>query len=110
MPTYDFSCQQCDESYEIIKSIHEYDGKDRCPKCNEIGHRIYSSKVSFIGTKVEDREFNVGLGKITKGKRHREELAKAMNIVGIGNEKTETIHNYFDRSREEARKKRYDDI
>ena len=109
-PTYDYSCQRCYESYIIIKSIKEYDGKDACPKCGEIGTRIISSKIHFVGAKVEDAEMNVGLGKVTKGKRHREELAKRMNVVEIGNESTDSIHKHFDSAREDARKKRYDDI
>ena len=109
-PTYDWQCQGCDESFITIESIKEYSGKSACPKCGKSGTRVISSKVHFVGSKVEDAEMNVGLGKVTKGKRHREELAKRMNVVEVGNESTDSIHKHFDSAREDARKKRYDDI
>lgn len=93
-----------------MKSIHDYDGKDPCPKCGTIGQRVLSSKIHFIGTKIEDAEYNVGLGAITKSKKHRDELAKRQNVVEIGNEKPETVHSVFDKGREEKRKKSWEDL
>lgn len=110
MPIYDYDCEKCDKEYEIIKSIKEYDGKDQCPTCGNIGKRKLSRNIYFTGTKVEDAEYNPAFGKVTKSKKHRDELAKRMNLVEIGNEKTETIHNVFDKAREDKRKKAYDDI
>lgn len=110
MPIYDYSCEKCDNEYEIIKSIKDYDSKDPCPTCGNIGSRLLSKDIFFTGTKIEDAEYNPGLGKITKSKKHREELVKSMNLVEIGNEKPETIHNIFEKSREEKRKKAYDDL
>lgn len=110
MPWYDYACEKCDKDYEIIKSIKEYDGQDPCPECGIVGSRKLSKNIFFTGTKIEDAEYNPALGTITKSKKHRDELAKRMNLVEIGNEKPETIHNIFDKSREEKRKKAYDDI
>lgn len=109
MPTYDYFCEKCDKNYETIVSIHQYDGKDKCPECGNIGQRIFSCKIEFIGTKVEDAEYNVGLGRITKSKRHRQELANQLGAVEIGNEKPETVFKHFDTQREEKLKKAYDD-
>jgi len=110
MPIYDYSCLKCDKNYEVIKSIKEYNGKDPCPTCGNVGDRRFSCRIEFIGAKVEDAEFNVGLGKITKGKRHREELAKQMGVVEVGNEKTDSIHKHFDKARDEKRQKAWDDL
>lgn len=110
MPTYDYQCQDCDAQYTTIKSIKEYDGLDTCPKCAKIGIRIISSGIHVIGAAVQNAEFNVGLGKVTKNKYHRDELAKRMNVVEIGNEKPDSVHKHFDSAREDARKKRYDDV
>lgn len=109
MPTYPYNCAKCQSDFEVIKSIKEYNGKDICPECGNIGQRIYVP-VIFYGEKVQNAEYNVGLGKITKNKQHREELAKRMNLVEIGNEKPEVIHKKFDNDREEKRKKSWDEI
>lgn len=110
MPTYEYFCEKCEKQYDEIKSIKEYDGKDRCPLCKSQGYRILSCNIQFIGEKVESPEYNPGLGMIVKNKKHRDEMAKRMNLVEIGNEKPDSIHNYFDKSREEKRKKAYDDV
>lgn len=110
MPLYEYFCEKCDIQYDIIKSIKEYKRDDQCPMCGNIGDRIFSKDITFLGTKIEDAEFNVGLGTITKSKKHRDELAKRMNLVEIGNEKPDTVHKIFDNARAEKRKKAYDDI
>ena len=34
MPTYDFHCAKCEETFSLILSLSEYDKKDySCPKC-----------------------------------------------------------------------------
>ena len=37
MPTYDFICDECEETFEVSISIKEYDKykKQTCPKCNK---------------------------------------------------------------------------
>lgn len=111
MPTYDFYCAKCDKNFETIESIVTYDGDGECPTCKNISHdRILSAKVHFIGTKVEDREYNHGLGIVTKGKRHREAEAKARGLVEVGNDKGAKDHRGLDRTREEKLKKRWDEV
>ena len=111
MPIYDFYCDKCDLEYEIVQSIKEYTGKWSCTACGNETRRIYTHcSFHFTGTKIEDAEFNPGLGKITKSKRHREELAKQMGVVEIGNEKPETIHKHFDSSRADKLKKSWEKV
>jgi putative FmdB family regulatory protein len=113
MPTYEYFCDKCDSQYDVIKLISEYikaQGQDQCPKCGKIGTRIPSCNIEFTGTKIEDAEFNVGLGTITKSKRHREELAKQKGLIEVGSENPDNIHKIFDRQREETRKKGWDEV
>ena len=37
MPTYDFVCDKCEETFEVSVSIKDYDRykKQNCPKCNK---------------------------------------------------------------------------
>lgn len=78
--------------------------------CGKKAKKIFSSQIHFIGTKIENAEFNVGLGAITKSKRHREELAKRKGLIELGNEKPETVHKVFDTQREDKRKKSWEEI
>lgn len=112
MPTYEYSCEKCDKKYEVIKSIKEYDGRDQCPDCGNIGNRIFSCNIQFIGTKIEDAEYNPGLGQITYGKQDREEKAKRLGVMEIGNDfKTpDEIHKTNDKALAEKRKKAWDSV
>lgn len=109
MPTYEYHCEPCGIAYEEIKPIKDYDGKDKCPLCLKQGYRVFTPIV-FHGEKVQHAEFNPAFGKVIQNKYHRDEMAKRHNMVEIGNEKPSTIHNYFDKGREEKRRKSWDDV
>ena len=110
---YDFLCEKCDLEYEVIERISEYTGHKSCTMCGNDCIRIFSKvRIHLTGTAVQDAEFNVGLGKITKSKAHRDELAKQLGVVEIGNDfkKSEKIHAHFDSAREDKLKKSWDDV
>lgn len=111
MPIYDWLCEKCELEFETVESITEYTGRKTCDACGNPTRRIYTRcKFHFTGTKIEDAEFNPGLGKITKSKAHREELAKQLGVEEIGNEKPEKIHKHFDSARDEKIKKSWDEV
>lgn len=111
MPTYDFSCAKCDKEFEIIQSIKEYDGSAVCPTCDNVTReRIFSSSITFIGTSVEDREFNRGLGIVTKNSKHRRDEARARGLEEVGTERPDKIHAKLDRERQEKIKKSWDEV
>ena len=111
MPIYDWICDKCDLEFETVQSIKEYDGNEKCVKCGKLARRIYTHcNFHFTGTKIEDAEFNPGLGKITKSKRHREEIAKQLGAIEVGTEKPDTIHKHFDSSRQEKLKKSWETV
>jgi len=109
-PLYDYFCDQCDKPYEVVKSMKEYDGKDKCPVCLEQGRRIYSANIHFIGTKVKDSYKCPALGQVIKSDAHRKELTKQLGVIEVGNEKPETVHKYFDEQRATKSKKSYEDL
>jgi|GEM_PF-613195 len=110
MPTYEYECEKCDQEFEVIKSIHEYNSPEKCQSCGNIAKKLISRSIFFTGTKIEDAEYNIGLGAITKSKKHRDELAKRKNLIEIGNETPETIHTHHDKARELKRKKSWEDV
>lgn len=96
-----------------MQSIKEYTGQKTCVACgNEMRRNYKYCSFHHVGAKVEDAEFNPGLGRITKSKRHREELAKRMNVVEIGNDASspDSLHKHFDQAREEKLKKSWDEV
>lgn len=113
MPTYDWLCEKCDLEFETVESIREYTGCKTCDQCGNPTRRIFKNcSFHFTGTKIEDAEFNPGLGQITKSKRHREELAKKLNVVEIGNDhkSTDSLHSHFDSERARKIKKSWDEV
>lgn len=109
MPTYEYKCKK-HGVFEVIKPIAEYKTPEKCETCGRVAEKIVSRPAGFIGTKVEDAEYNPGLGVVTKSAKHRKEVANRLGVEEIGNERPEIIHNYFDKRREQKRKKAYDEI
>ena len=52
MPAYDFQCAVCNETVEVVHSIHEKTSPTHpCPKCGYMMARVYNSSpaISFKG-------------------------------------------------------------
>ncbi|MFC1893419.1 zinc ribbon domain-containing protein [Chloroflexota bacterium] len=44
MPIYEYECLECDEHFELRRSMSDNDLKIKCPKCGaENSRRIYSA-------------------------------------------------------------------
>lgn len=111
--TYQYYCEKCDRTFDVIKPVKDIDVNEFCPKCENPSERQFvPSKVYFSGTKVEHAEYNPALGAVTKNKEHRKELAKRKGLVEVGNDfkSGESMQQHFDKAREEKLKKRYEDI
>ena len=105
---YPYHCIKCGQDIEIVKSMHESGREELCPICEIILERIWTAP-QVIGASVENAEYNPGLGKVVKNKKHREELCKKMGVVEIGNDyKTpDKIHEKHDQQRAERSEARY---
>ena len=106
---YEYDCEKCDKKFEVEKIMADSSNIEKCPTCKNNGQRIFS-KVTFLNEKVQSSEFNIGLGKIVKNSKHRDELAKRMNLVEIGSEKVESIHKKFENDKAEKTKKSWDAV
>lgn len=82
---------------------------EKCPVCENVGHRVFG-RVTFLNEKVQSPEFNIGLGKVVKNSRHREELSKRMNLIEVGSEKVESIHTKLENDRTEKIQKSWDAV
>ena len=106
---YEYLCQKCDLSFDVIKTVEDRDSPEVCVSCKELAKRAFvPSRVHLTGTRVEDAEYNPGLGCITRGKKHRDEIAKQKGLIEVGNEKVDSINSHFDTRRAEKLSKSYD--
>jgi putative FmdB family regulatory protein len=104
-------CEKCDQPFEIVESIKTYVGKGVCPSCgNTSTSRIFSSKIHFIGTKVEDAEYNPAFGQVVKNSRHRNALAKEKGLIEVGNESPTRMHEEAAKDRQRKREKNWEDV
>jgi putative FmdB family regulatory protein len=52
MPVYEFHCKKCGKSFEIVRSMSEYDPKKvKCPSCQSKRVERRWSRVSAITSK-----------------------------------------------------------
>lgn len=92
MPIYDYKCAECGTQFDEIKGIKAYceDPTAKCPACAHLcdsKERDFSkSSYQFIGTKVQDAEFNPGLGCVVKNKSQKEDIMKQKGVVEVGND------------------------
>jgi putative FmdB family regulatory protein len=47
MPIYDFECQSCNKTVEMIVSISASEGINRCPKCGRRMKKMAPNKMTF---------------------------------------------------------------
>lgn len=112
MVTYDYNCAKCDKDFETQESIKEYTGLAKCPTCGNISKdRLFKNgSITLIGTGVEDREFNPGLGIVTKNSKHRKDEAKARGLEEMGTECSKKYQDTQEKSLKDRMKKRWDEV
>lgn len=98
----------CDYEFDVVKHHSKSSKKEKCPACKRVAARIWPMP-TFTGTSIENAEYNPGLGAVTKSKRDRDEKAKRMGLVEIGNEKSQTLRKEFSDYRAKKRKQAYED-
>lgn len=107
---YEYDCPSCGNRFDVVKSHRDMERNENCERCGEFALRQFvPSRVHLIGTKVEDAEYNPGLGCVVRNKKHRAEIAKSKGLEEVGNESVTSMHKHFDKAREEKIDKAYDD-
>lgn len=99
MPTYRYECDRCHTIFDEFRTMKSgkwtlSDLKGEPPDfaiCHKCGHdkceRNYQgTRLEFSGTKVQDAEYNPGLGKVVKNRRHKQYLMESKGVVEIGND------------------------
>lgn len=90
MPIYDWQCQDCQKSFEVIRSYQEYSLPALCDACQSSNTIRLISRTHFYGANTWDQaSYNTGLGCITKNTKHAEQIARERGLIPIGNESCE---------------------
>ena len=106
---YEYKCADCGHRFDVVKPIAQFYNTHACSSCgHEITHIVISSKIHHIGAKVQNAEFNPGLGCVTKSKQDRQEIAKQRGLIEVGNEKPDTLHQESVIKREIQKQKEWD--
>lgn len=92
---FDFFCNKCDLGKEVIARIGQCPKDINCDQCGENMQRIYYPP-QFIGTSVENAEYNPAFGKVIKNKYERKEMAKRMNLEEVGTTSQDSLHKIYD--------------
>lgn len=109
MPIYDYECTKCDSRIEVVKPMSQCSRKEQCEVCFNDLNRVFTT-FHTIGTKVQDAEFNHGLGKVIKNKYDRSETAKKMGVVEVGNDfvSGDKMQTEFEKKKREDLDKSYE--
>lgn len=110
---YPYHCKPCDHSFDVIKSVKEYQTEELCPKC-QVKAEKQIGMFSFYGAGDWKPSFNPAFGCIVKNKAHQREILSRYKDQGkefeeVGSEPVEKIHKYFDAKREEKREERWNE-
>lgn len=88
------------------------DVNEFCPECAAPAERLFMpQRVYLSGTKVQNAEYNVGLGAVVKNAYERSELAKRKGLVEVGNDfkSGDSMQKNFDGERAVKREKAWED-
>ena len=113
MPTYPYKCPSCNKSHDIIKKIADIDIIEKCSSCQtEMGPKCrLVTGGEFMYAAVEESEYNVGLGCVTHGRKHRAQIARDRGLEEIGNsEDPRKTWDRLEKDREQKTKRGWDEI
>ena len=87
---YEYHCNQCTRSVDVIKPVSEFDKEELCDLCHTKMIRAFApQKLHLFNTAVQDAYFHPALGKVVRGDNHAKKLAKEKGMIEVGNERPE---------------------
>jgi putative FmdB family regulatory protein len=87
---YVYRCDGCNNEFDIIKSVKDFDRIENCPTSGTIMTRaVAPAKLHIYNTQVQESYFHPGLGQVVKGDNHARRIAKERGLIEVGNERPE---------------------
>lgn len=100
---YEYSCEKCQKSVDVVKPLADYDRVEMCPTCSDTKmiRAFAPTRTHLYGTKVEEAYFSHALGQVVKGDTHARQIAKQKGLIELGNENPHKhlkpkLHSYDD--------------
>lgn len=92
--------------------MHDSKRTEHCPDCALQGERVFSSKIHFKGTNVENAEYNPAFGKVIHNKRERryEAEKRGWQEVGSDYKSGDSMQNKFEKDRLEKNEKSWKEL
>lgn len=110
---YSYKCDSCNREEDIYKNMSDYDREEKCSSCSAVMSTDWTKyRITLSKTSVQNAEYNLGLGCVTKNAEHRAEIAKRKGVVEIGNDYVsgEAMQKESETKREIAREKSWEDL
>lgn len=108
---YEYQCNKCESRFDVVKPVAEMERAEPCPMCGvEFTERVFSPRIYFNNASVQNAEFNMGLGCVTRNRQHRAEIAKQRELIEVGSESSETVHREIVVKKEKERDKAWKDL
>ena len=97
MPLYDYTCETCNTTKEIVVSLED---KKKTIKCQCGGDAALQFPVTAIkGFQPFESYYDESLDMDIHGRRHKEQVMKALNVIEAG-DKVRGARNYDDKAPE----------
>lgn len=82
---YEYRCTKCATNILVEKSMDQSARQESCPTCQLDLMRIFS-KPQLMSIRTSDSYYSHALGKVVSGPKEERRLAKAANLIEVGNE------------------------
>ena len=103
---YEYECSFCKHRFDVVKRVAEMDKREICGECgNESIRQFVPQKLHLVGTKVEEAEYNPGLGCVVRGKKQRDAIAKQKGLIEVGTTPPDMLHKMYDQERRDRHEK-----
>ncbi len=105
---YEYECNSCSFTTDIIKHHSVYDREERCSVCSSTMQQIFT--IAPKSNRMERAEYNHALGCVVKSNRHKQSILKEKGLVEVGTESLDKMHKFAETRQEEKFKKSWDEV
>lgn len=87
---YEYSCDGCGKTYDIVKSVKDFERQELCPTSSVTMVRGFAPrKIHLFGTQVNEKYYDVSLGQVVNSPKHAVAVAREKGFEPVGNERPE---------------------
>jgi len=110
MPLYPYECQDCQKTFDVVKSVADIDMQESCTSCKSANTNRRIAKSNIEKSSFGEPYYCPSLGAIIKSKSHKKQIMKSLKVEEVGTTSTDQMHKDLDEQREKRIAARWDDI